>query len=100
MAIGPGKIALLEAIQAQGSITEAAKHIGMSYRRAWLLLDEINRLLRKPVTQSSQGGSRGGGSQLTPEGETLIRVYREIELQAEARCTEQLKQLIKMVASP
>jgi molybdate transport system regulatory protein len=54
--IGPGKIALLEAIQETGSITAAAKSMGMSYRRAWILVDEINRLMREPAVAATQGG--------------------------------------------
>ncbi len=98
IAIGPGKIELLEAIRDQGSITTAAKHIGMSYRRAWLLLDETNRLLRKPVTTSAQGGAQGGGSVLTPEGEALIDTYRALERRAEAACAVQIDALLRMVA--
>lgn len=67
--IGPGKIALLEAIRSTGSITAAAKSIGMSYRRAWLLVDEINRTLQKPAVATKQGGSERGGTTLTPVGE-------------------------------
>lgn len=100
IAIGPGKIALLEAVRDQGSITMAAKSIGMSYRRAWLLLDEVNRSLRKPATASAQGGQHGGGSVVTPEGEALIRTYRDLERQAERSCAEQIRQLVRMVAKP
>jgi len=98
IAIGPGKIALLEAIRDHGSITQAAKEISMSYRRAWLLLDELNRSLRKPATASNQGGSHGGGCLVTPEGEQLIALYREIERRAEQACSQQLVSLVKLVA--
>jgi molybdate transport system regulatory protein len=98
IAIGPGKVSLLEAIRDQGSLTLAAKSIGMSYRRAWLLLDEVNRSLRRPATISAQGGAHGGGSVLTPEGEALIRVYRDIERRAEQACSDQIAQLVRMVA--
>lgn len=98
IAIGPGKIELLEAIREHGSITQAAKEIGMSYRRAWLLLDELNRLLRKPATASSQGGAHGGGCVLTPEGEELIALYRAIEQRAEEACAQQLATLTRLVA--
>jgi molybdate transport system regulatory protein len=100
IAVGPGKIALLEAIRDQGSITMAAKSIGMSYRRAWLLLDELNHALRKPATASAQGGPHGGGSVVTSEGEALIHAYRELERQAEARCAGEIGQLLKMLARP
>ncbi len=65
IAIGPGKIALIEAIAKTGSITSAAKSLDMSYRRAWLLLDELNRSLAKPAVDSANGGQKGGGCQVT-----------------------------------
>jgi molybdate transport system regulatory protein len=95
IAIGPGKIALLEAIRDHGSITQAAREIGMSYRRAWLLLDELNRSLRQPATASAQGGTHGGGSLLTPEGEALVALYRDIERRACEACAEQLASLVQ-----
>ncbi|MES2887815.1 MAG: ModE family transcriptional regulator [Pseudomonadota bacterium] len=97
IAIGPGKIDLLEAIREHGSITQAAREIGMSYRRGWLLLDELNRSLRKPATACSQGGLRGGGCLLTPEGEALIALYREIEQRAEHACAQQLASLTQLI---
>lgn len=98
VAIGPGKIDLLEAIRVQGSITMAAKSLGMSYRRAWLLVDEMNRLLRKPVTTSSTGGAHGGGCTLTPDGEELVRLYRGIERRAAESCADEIRRLMRMVA--
>ena len=80
--IGPGKIALLEAIQAKGSITSAALHLGMSYRRAWLLVKAINDALQQPAVAASQGGIDGGGTVLTRYGQEVIRLYRSIELLA------------------
>jgi len=75
--VGPGKIDLLAAIDAEGSLSAAARHIGMSYRRAWLLLDSLNRSFDKPVTTASVGGRGGGGVTLTPFGRDLVRNYRE-----------------------
>ena len=60
LAIGPGKVALLEAIEQTGSITASAKKLGMSYRRAWLLVEETNRCLVRPAVQTAAGGQRGG----------------------------------------
>ena len=77
--IGPGKIALLEAIRAKGSITAAARHLGMSYRRAWLLVENINEALRKPAVTSVQGGQHGGGTALTDVGEQIVRIYHSVE---------------------
>lgn len=79
LAIGPGKVALLEAIQETGSITSAAKTLGMSYRRAWLLVDETNRCLVKPAVATATGGEHGGGTELTATGAELIARYRALE---------------------
>jgi molybdate transport system regulatory protein len=78
-AIGPGKIRLLEAIRAHGSITQAGQALGMSYRRAWLLTDDLNRCFREPVVATQLGGSAGGGARLTAFGEKLLARYRAIE---------------------
>src|SRR6516162_7185227 len=77
--LGPGKIALLEAIRSKGSITVAAQHLGMSYRRAWLLIQAINKTLQQPAVATSQGGADRGGTVLTPVGEEVIKLYRSIE---------------------
>ena len=79
IAVGPGKVDLLEAIGVTGSISGAARSLGMSYRRAWLLVDTMNRCFRTPVVQAEAGGKRGGGAQLTPLGAEVIRRYRRIE---------------------
>jgi molybdate transport system regulatory protein len=80
--IGPGKIALLEAIRSTGSISAAARTLGMSYRRAWLLVEEINRTLREPAVTAESGGARGGGAVVTAVGERVVDLYRIIEAQA------------------
>jgi molybdate transport system regulatory protein len=77
--IGPGKISLLEAIRDSGSLSQAARNIGMSYRRAWLLVESLKQSFREPVTMASMGGKRGGGMQVTEFGDTLIKTYRELE---------------------
>ena len=77
--IGPGKIALLEQVAALGSISAAGRALGMSYRRAWELLDETNRLFGRPVAEPQVGGRGGGGAVLTPAGVALIARYRAIE---------------------
>lgn len=97
--VGPGKIALLEAIDETRSITAAAKAMGMSYRRAWILVDEMNRALAKPVVASATGGERGGGSALTAFGSELVAVYRRIEKTAERACAADLARLLAL-ASP
>jgi len=98
IAIGPGKISLLEAIDETGSITAAAKSLDMSYRRAWMLLDELNRSLRQPAVDSAKGGQHGGGSELTEVGRQLIDTYRRIEATAASACAADIKRLLNLVA--
>jgi molybdate transport system regulatory protein len=81
-AVGPGKITLLEAIRATGSIAAAARQMDMSYRRAWLLVDDMNRLFREPVVVAATGGRKGGGATLSPFGESLVADYRAIQADA------------------
>lgn len=81
-AIGPGKIRLLELIGETGSISAAGRAMTMSYRRAWLLLDELNHLFQEPVAITSQGGPTGGGASLTPFGRRLVQGYRQMEVDA------------------
>ena len=98
IAIGPGKIALLEALEEHASITAAAKALGMSYRRAWLLIDELNRSLHTPAVASATGGPNGGSSALTETGLQLIALYRGIESAAMQACQNDIKKLLKMMA--
>jgi molybdate transport system regulatory protein len=97
IAIGPGKVALLEAVHAHGSISAAARSLQMSYRRAWLLIDELNRSLQSPATISEQGGQSGGGCVLTPVGEDIVRLYRDVERIAAQSCGEQIASLVGML---
>jgi molybdate transport system regulatory protein len=92
-AIGPGKVVLLEAIRDTGSISQAGRSLGMSYRRAWLLVDDMNRCFREPVVTAQPGGSQGGGAALTAFGEQLIQKFRTIETQATAAAKPQLRDL-------
>ncbi len=78
-AIGPGKIKLLELIDNLGSIAAAGRQMGMSYRRAWLLIDNLNRCFREPVVTSQVGGQHGGGASLTEFGHAVVRHYRAVE---------------------
>lgn len=97
IALGPGKVSLLEAVREHGSISAAARSMNMSYRRAWLLMDELNRALESPATVSEHGGQSGGGSMLTPVGEEIIRLYRNIEAQAATVCANELEALTKLI---
>jgi molybdate transport system regulatory protein len=91
--IGPGKAALLEGIRDTGSISAAAREMGMDYKRAWTLLDSINRAFDTPVVAAMPGGARGGGAQLTPFGAELLTRYRRIEREAVALAGEDLAEL-------
>lgn len=77
--IGPGKINLLEAIEREGSISAAGRALGMSYKRAWDLVDALNKQLGAAVVAASPGGARGGGATLTEAGRSLVADYRAIE---------------------
>jgi molybdate transport system regulatory protein len=92
--IGPGKIALLEQIERSGSLSEAARVLKMSYRRGWLLLEDLNRTLGHPVTTASIGGVGGGGAQITPFGRRVVAAFRETERAAAQAAREQLEWLI------
>jgi molybdate transport system regulatory protein len=80
-AVGPGKIALLEHISRTGSLSEAARRLKMSYRRAWLLLEDLNTSFQQPVARLSVGGRGGGGASLTEFGTDLVAAYRAFESQ-------------------
>ena len=84
VSLGPGKIALLEAIGATGSLSDAARQLAMSYRRAWLLLAEINKSFAARATLSAVGGNGGGGMRVTAFGRRLISHYRDFECAVEA----------------
>jgi molybdate transport system regulatory protein len=77
--LGPGKISLLEAVRDHGSISAAARALGMAYRHAWELIDDLNQGFDAPVVETASGGRSGGGARITPFGEELIRRYRATE---------------------
>ena len=91
--LGPGKIALLEGIRTYGSVSEAARRMGISYRRAWLLLDGVNKSFDRPATVNSVGGRGGGGAEITPFGVLLIERYREVERKLNEVAGECLKEI-------
>ena len=98
IAIGPGKVELLEAIDGTGSITAAAKALGMSYRRAWLLVDTMNRCFKSPVVEAESGGRRGGGTALTPVGADVVHRYRRIESAAAKAGAADMRALLALLA--
>ena len=97
IAVGPGKVDLLEAIARTGSITAAARELDMSYRRAWLLVDTMNRCFRQPVVEAEAGGQRGGGTRLTRVGEEVVRRYRKSEALAERAAAAELDALARLL---
>ncbi|ATA53066.1 MULTISPECIES: winged helix-turn-helix domain-containing protein [Comamonadaceae] len=98
IAIGPGKIAVLEAVAETGSISAAARLLGMSYRRAWMLIDEMNQTLASPAVNTAAGGSRGGGTALTPVGEDIVKRYRAIENAARLATAADVRALTRLLA--
>lgn len=93
--IGPGKIQLLENIQTTGSISAAGRAMEMSYKRAWDLVDELNRICGQAAVERQTGGRNGGGAMLTPFGENLVSRYRTIEQAAAVAARQQLLALKK-----
>lgn len=91
--LGPGKIDLLESIERTGSLRQAAQSLGMSYRRAWLLLDGLNRSFTEPAATASVGGQGGGGVTLTPFGLEIIRSYRAAAQAIEAVAHKELQSI-------
>lgn len=85
IAMGPGKADLLDAINAEGSISGAGRRLGMSYRRAWQLVDLMNRCWSAPLVETSPGSARGGGARLTELGTEVLSTYRALQAALEAR---------------
>jgi molybdate transport system regulatory protein len=79
IALGPGKVDLLEAIERTGSISAGARELGLSYRRAWDLVDTMNHCFKHPLVARVKGGKGGGGAQLTAEGRDMLDLYRTME---------------------
>jgi molybdate transport system regulatory protein len=79
VALGPGKADLLDAVDQAGSISAAARAMGMSYRRAWILIEAVNRDFKEPLVETSAGGSGGGGARVTAAGHEALRRYRAME---------------------
>jgi molybdate transport system regulatory protein len=98
VAIGPGKADLLAAIEQAGSISAAARTMEMSYRRAWLLVDVMNRSFREPLVRSAVGGTRGGGAQLTEAGTRVLAHYRAMEAAAVAAAAQHMAPLLDELA--
>ncbi|MCI5038580.1 MAG: winged helix-turn-helix domain-containing protein [Donghicola eburneus] len=96
--LGPGKAELLERIDRTGSISAAGREMGMSYKRAWLLVGTMNTMFREPVVHSARGGSNGGGATLTPLGAEVLRLYRAVEASASAAGSDEIGRLQDLLA--
>ena len=90
---GPGKAALLESIRDTGSISAAARSMDMSYKRAWVLIDSINRAFEEPAVTAATGGHHGGGARLTEFGRDLLDRYRRMEARVRAEAADDLAAL-------
>ncbi len=98
--LGPGKIALLEAIDKTGSISAGGRLHAMSYRRAWLLVDELNQLFTAPLVAAHHGGAKGGGASLTDEGRRIVALYRAAEAKMRAAADAEIGAIETMLAPP
>ncbi|WP_188911519.1 winged helix-turn-helix domain-containing protein [Salinarimonas ramus] len=96
--LGPGKVDLLEGIRASGSIAAAGRGMGMSYKRAWSLVEEMNRVFREPLVSSARGGAQGGGARLTAAGEAVLTHYRRLEEITASAGEEPIAALREMLA--
>ena len=99
IAFGPGKADLLDAIKQYGSISAAGRSMGMSYKRAWDLVQTMNQSFKQPIVTTSKGGSQKGGAVVTSMGEKVLNQYREAEKAADAATAEQLKMLSTFLAN-
>ena len=96
--LGPGKAHLLELIADKHSITEAARQMKMSYKRAWQLVEEMNRALVAPAVVTAKGGANGGGAALTPTGQVLVTTYRAMEASARQAAAAEIETLTGLLA--
>ncbi|MEK9629326.1 MAG: LysR family transcriptional regulator [Nitrospinota bacterium] len=95
IALGPGKVDLLESIEEVGSISEAARRSKISYRRAWDMVNVMNQCFNKPLVESTKGGKGGGGATLSQLGKKVIKIYRDMEKKASQATQEDWKSLQK-----
>ena len=99
-ALGPGKVGLLKAISERGSISGAARDMGMSYRRAWMLVDTMNRCFTGDLVQTNTGGKGGGGAQVTDLGLEVIQRYQDMEAKAAASVAKETQAFAKLLRDP
>jgi len=95
IAIGPGKAQLLKVIRETGSISAAARHMKMSYRRAWMLVDTMNNCFKAPLVRTETGGKRGGGTRLSKEGEQVLAIYEDMMKELDSVAKKHVRKLVK-----
>lgn len=98
IALGPGKVALLDAIATHGTLAEAARSLEMSYMRAWKLVQTMNACFKNPLVATARGGSQKGQAVLTAEGEAALRLYRRMEEESLRACEEAWRELAELLA--
>ncbi len=100
VAIGPGKADILEGVRDTGSISAAGRRMGMSYKRAWTIVDALNQTFSGPLVATAKGGAKGGGAQLTPLGEEVLARFRRIEDLAEKAAAAEIAALRSILRHP
>jgi molybdate transport system regulatory protein len=95
--LGPGKADLLESIGELGSIAAAGRRMGMSYKRAWMLVETMNAAFREPLVARTRGGPRGGGAELTPTGAAVLASYRRLERQTASAGADEIRAIQKLL---
>jgi len=99
IAMGQGKADLLEAIGECGSISAAGRKLGLSYRKAWLMVDEMNRCFTSPVVETTKGGTRGGGARVSEVGREALKQYRVLQAKARMAVEEDLDRFRRLLAN-
>ena len=98
--MGPGKGDLLQLIEETGSIAAAGRRMGMSYKRAWYLIDSLNAYFDEPVVASSRGGKAGGGAHLTVTGRRVLDLYRRMQAKTERAIGDEVRELERLMRAP
>lgn len=98
--LGPGKADLLAGIAETGSISAAGKRMGMSYKRAWGLVEVLNAMFQAPLVSASRGGAGHGGAELTETGQTVLALYRAMQAKADAALAEEIAALVGLSVIP
>ena len=100
VAIGPGKADLLQGVAETGSIAAAGRRLGMSYKRAWSLVEAMNAMFAEPLVEAAKGGAGGGGAALSPLGSAMLAAYRQLEAAAETAGAAELEAMRAAMRAP